>query len=146
MLILGSTSGVLIRACQMMSANFQTSFSLTLLQDSFFIFQQALELSGHTSPCSECVLFNSGLRPWAGCLLSRSFAFLLLSDPGTMRLHHLLSGSGTSCGGTAPGIHKIRGGLAHKIKACTAQLDVHRKILYSTKYDTFFITLPLQSI
>ena len=27
----------------------------------------------------------------------------------------------------------IRGGLAHKIKACTALLGVHRKILYSTK-------------
>ena len=37
-LILGSMSGVLIRACQTMSASFQTYFSLTLLQDSFFIF------------------------------------------------------------------------------------------------------------
>ena len=27
----------------------------------------------------------------------------------------------------------LRGGLAHKIKACTALLGVHRKILYSTK-------------
>ena len=27
----------------------------------------------------------------------------------------------------------IRGGPAHKIKACTALLGVHRKILYSTK-------------
>ena len=27
----------------------------------------------------------------------------------------------------------IRGGPTHKIKACTAQLGVHRKILYSTK-------------
>ena len=27
----------------------------------------------------------------------------------------------------------IRGGLAHKIKACTALIDVHHKILYSTK-------------
>ena len=27
----------------------------------------------------------------------------------------------------------LRGGLAHKIKACTALVDVHRKILYSTK-------------
>ena len=27
----------------------------------------------------------------------------------------------------------IRGGLAHKIKACTALLAVHRKTLYSTK-------------
>ena len=40
----------------------------------------------------------------------------------------------------------IRGGLAHKIKACTTLLGVHRKILYSTKYDTFLITLPLQHI
>ena len=40
-LILGSTSGVLICACQTTSTSFQTSFSLTLLQDSFFIFQQA---------------------------------------------------------------------------------------------------------
>ena len=27
----------------------------------------------------------------------------------------------------------IRGGPAHKIKACAALLDVHRKLLYSTK-------------
>ena len=42
--------------------------------------------------------------------------------------------------------HTIRGGLAHKIKACTALLGVHRKLLYSTKYATFLVTLPLQSI
>ena len=29
--------------------------------------------------------------------------------------------------------HTIRGGLAHKIKACTALLGVYRKLLYSTK-------------
>ena len=29
--------------------------------------------------------------------------------------------------------HTLRGGPAHKIKACTALVDVHRKILYSTK-------------
>ena len=40
----------------------------------------------------------------------------------------------------------IRGGLAHKIKMCTALLGVHHKLLYSTKYDTFLVTLPLQSI
>ena len=40
----------------------------------------------------------------------------------------------------------IRGGPAHKIKAFTALVDVHRKILYSTKWDTFLVTLPLQSI
>ena len=40
----------------------------------------------------------------------------------------------------------IRGDPAHKIKACTALVDVHCKILYITKYDTFFVTLPLQSI
>jgi hypothetical protein len=51
---LGSTSGVLIRTCRTTSASFHTSFSLTLLQDSFFIFQQAQGLSGHTSPCGEC--------------------------------------------------------------------------------------------
>ena len=50
-LILGSTSRVLIRACRMMSAKLSDFFfSLTLLQDSFFIFQQARGLSGHTSP------------------------------------------------------------------------------------------------
>ena len=27
----------------------------------------------------------------------------------------------------------LRGGPTHKIKACTALVDVHRKILYSTK-------------
>ena len=37
----------------------------------------------------------------------------------------------------------IGGGPAHKIKMCTALLGVHRKILYSTKYDTFLVTLPL---
>ena len=36
----------------------------------------------------------------------------------------------------------IRGGPAHKIKAFTALLSVHRKLLYSTKYDTFLVTLP----
>ena len=40
----------------------------------------------------------------------------------------------------------IRGGLAHKIKACTVLLGVHRKLLYSTKYDTLFVTLSLQTI
>ena len=40
----------------------------------------------------------------------------------------------------------IRGGPTHKIKACTALLDMHRKLLYTTKYDTFFVTLPLQTI
>ena len=29
--------------------------------------------------------------------------------------------------------HSIRGGPVHKIKACTALVDVHHKILYSTK-------------
>ena len=79
-LILGSTSGVLICACQTMSARFQTSFSLTLLQDSFFIFQQARGLSGHTSPCGECALFSS--RGYARGLATCS-AGLLLSDPST---------------------------------------------------------------
>ena len=37
----------------------------------------------------------------------------------------------------------IRGGLAHKIKVCTALLGVHRKTLYSTKYATLLVTLPL---
>ena len=39
-----------------------------------------------------------------------------------------------------------RGVLAHKIKACMALLGMHRKTLYSTKYDTLLVTLPLQSI
>ena len=34
-------------------------FSLTLLQDLFFIFQQARGLSGHTSPCGECALSST---------------------------------------------------------------------------------------
>ena len=37
----------------------------------------------------------------------------------------------------------IGGGLTHKIKACTALLGVHRKTLYSTKYDTLLVTLLL---
>ena len=40
----------------------------------------------------------------------------------------------------------LRGGSARKIKACMALVDVHRKTLYSTKYNTFLITLSLQSI
>ena len=40
----------------------------------------------------------------------------------------------------------LRDGPAHKIKACMTLVDVHRKILFSTKYDTFLVTLPLQSI
>ena len=40
----------------------------------------------------------------------------------------------------------IEGGPAHKIKACVALLGVHCKTLYSTKYDTLLVTLPLQSI
>ena len=79
-LILGSTSGVLIRTCQTTSASFQTSFSLTLLQDLFFIFQQARGLSGHTSPYGECALFSS--RGYARGLAVCSTG-LLLSDPGT---------------------------------------------------------------
>ena len=42
--------------------------------------------------------------------------------------------------------HTLRGGPAHKIKAFTTLIDVHRKILYSTKYATFLVTLPLHSI
>ena len=40
----------------------------------------------------------------------------------------------------------IRGGPAHKIKACMVLFGVHRKTLYNTKYDTLLVTLPLQSI
>ena len=40
----------------------------------------------------------------------------------------------------------LKGGPAHKIKACTALVNVHHKILYSTKYATFLVTLPLQNI
>ena len=40
----------------------------------------------------------------------------------------------------------IGGGPAHKIKACTALLGMHRKTLYSTKYDTLLVTLSLQTI
>ena len=39
----------------------------------------------------------------------------------------------------------IRGGPTHKM-ACTALLGVHRKLLYSTKKNTYLVTLPLQSI
>ena len=37
----------------------------------------------------------------------------------------------------------IRGGPAHKIKGCTALLGMHRKLLYSTKYDTLLVTMSL---
>ena len=33
-----------------------------------------------------------------------------------------------------------------QIKACTALLGMHRKTLYSTKYDTLLVTLSLQTI
>ena len=52
-------------------------FSLTLLQDSFFIFQQARGLSGHTSPCGECALFSS--RGYARGLAVCSAGLLLLT-------------------------------------------------------------------
>ena len=44
-------------------------FSLTLLQDSFFIFQQAWELSVYTLPISECTVFSL-----TGLQLSRGLA------------------------------------------------------------------------
>ena len=43
-------------------------------------------------------------------------------------------------------VYAPRGGPAHEIKACTALLGVHRKTLYSTKYDTLLVTLSLQTI
>ena len=74
-LILGSVFGVLIRACQTTSASFQTS--LTLLQDSFFIFQQARGLSGHTSPYGECAC--SHLEAMPGDWLPARLAFYFLT-------------------------------------------------------------------
>ena len=40
-------------------------FSLTLLQDSYFIFQQARGLSVYTSPCDECIDFFIKLLSYA---------------------------------------------------------------------------------
>ena len=51
---------------------------LTLAPRDHVTYCQARRLSGHTSPCGECALFILGLRPWTGCLLGWSFAFLLL--------------------------------------------------------------------
>ena len=79
-LILGSTFGVLTRACQTTSVSFQTSFSLTLLQDSFFNFQQARGLSGHTSSCGECAC--SHLEATPGDWLPAQLVFYFY-DPGT---------------------------------------------------------------
>ena len=58
-------------------------FSLTLLQDSFFIFQQAWGLSGHTSPCGECALFISGLNLWTGAYSAGLLSFFYFLDPST---------------------------------------------------------------
>ena len=77
MLILGSTSGVLICACEMTSVSFQTS--LTLLQDSFFIFQQARGLSGHTSPCGECACSHLEATPGDWLPARLVFYFLTLA-------------------------------------------------------------------
>ena len=149
MLILGSTSGVLIHTCRTMSASFQTSFSLTLLQDSFFIFQQARGLSGHTSPCGECACSHLEAMPedWLPTWLV--FYFLTLAPCDYVpycQAQGLAMGVWPSVSTRQDMGRTIRGGPAHKIKGCTALLDVHRKLLYSIKYDTFLITLPLQSI
>ena len=78
-LILGSTSGVLIHACQTTSASSQTSFSLTKLQDSSFIFQQARGLSGHTSPCGECSFSHLVATPGDWLPAQLVFYFLTLA-------------------------------------------------------------------
>ena len=136
MLILGSTSRVLIRACQTTSASFQTSFSLTLLQDSFFIFQQARGLSGHTSPCGECACshLEATLGDWLAARLVFYFLTLAPRDYVTYCQARGLAVGVWPPVSTRQDIGRtIRGGPAHKIKTCTALLGVHRKTLYSTK-------------
>ena len=135
-LILGSTSGVLMRACRMTSAKLSDFFFLTLLQDSFFIFQHARGLSGHTSPCGECACSHLEAMPRDWLPARLVFYFLTLAPRdyvtycqarglavGVWPLVSIRQGMGRT----------IRGGPAHKIKACTTLVDVHRKILYSTK-------------
>ena len=120
-LILGGASGVLIRACQTTSASFQTS--LTLLQDSFFIFQQARGLSGHTSPCGECACSHLEATPgdWLPAWLVFYFLTLAPCDYVTYcQARGLAVGVWPSVPTRQDMGHTIRGGLAHKIKACTA--------------------------
>ena len=68
----------------------QGFFSLTLLQDSFIIFQPARGLSVYTSPCGECT----------GSLITRSFGnygdCIFFFNPTTRFLHHLPAGLGTT--------------------------------------------------
>ena len=65
-------------------------FSLTQLQDSLIIFQQAQGLSVYTSPCSECTssLITQTFSNNADCI----FFF----QPAIRFLHHLPAGSGTT--------------------------------------------------
>ena len=65
-------------------------FSLTLLQDSFIIFQQAQGLSVYTSPCGECT----------SSLITRTFDnnadCIFFFEPATIFLHRLPTGSATT--------------------------------------------------
>ena len=127
-LILGSTSGVLIRAHLTMSASFQTSFTLTLLQDSFFIFQQAQGLSGHISPCGECACSHLEATPRDWLPAQLDFYFLTLAP------HDYV----TYCQarGLAMGVWPPRHGPHHQRwpgPQDQGMHGVHRKTLYSTK-------------
>ena len=50
----------------------------TLAPNDYVIYCQARGLSGHISPCGECVYFYSRLCLGTGCLLGWSFTILLL--------------------------------------------------------------------
>ena len=125
-LILGSTSGVLIRACQTMSASFHTSFYLTLLQDSFFIFQQARGLSGHTSPCGECACSHLEATPGDWLPARLVFYFLALAPHDYVTYYQA---QGLAVGVCPPGILMTRHGPHHQRWPNPQDQDVHRKAI-----------------
>ena len=128
-LILGSMSGVLICACQTTLASFQTS--LTLLQDSFFIFQQAQGLSGHTSPYGECACSHLEATPGDWLPARLVFYFMTLAPRDCV----------TYCQarGLTVGVWPPRHGPHHRRwpgpqdQGVHALLGVHRKTLCSIK-------------
>ena len=86
-------------------------FSLTLLQDSFFIFQQARGLSWHTSPCGECAYshLEATLGDWLPARLVFYFLTLAPRDYVTY-----CQARGLAVGVCPPGILKTRHGPHHQ--------------------------------
>ena len=91
---------------------------------------------GTLSPCGECACSHLEATPGDWLPARLVFYFLTLAPRDYVTY---CQARGLAVGVRPPvSIRQnmgrtIRGGLAHKIKACTALLDVHRKLLYSTK-------------